>query len=225
MSYIWHFEVVWQYKDAFVHGLITTIELSFLTIVIALIIGTTLGATRVFFPNKHIRNGIAALIELLRAIPKMVLLIWVFYALPMIGGNDFSAFESALISLSLVSSAFVAEIVRSGIEAIPQGQIEAARIMGMSEFQIITSIILPQVFMKNMPSFMNEFTTAIKDSTLAVMIGVNELLHATSDSAVFSYRPIELYTTLGIIFLLILIPLSLLTKKLEFKDIIKARTR
>lgn len=224
MEYIWHFEVVSQYKDAFVRGLVTTVELSLLSIAIALVLGTLLGVARVYSPSQHVRNALAALIEALRALPKIVLMVWVFYALPMLGGIQLPAFETAVFSLAVISSAFIAEIVRAGVEAIPKGQIEAAKSLGMSDFWILRSIVLPQVFIRNAPAFMGEFTTSIKDSTLAVIIGVNELLHATSNAAVLSYRPMELYTVLGILFLLTVLPLSLLSKKLEFKEIIKRRS-
>jgi polar amino acid transport system permease protein len=219
--YSWHFEVIWQYKDAFARGLITTLELTFLIIAIALILGTILGVARVFFPNQHIRKGIAILIEILRALPKIVLIVWVFYALPILSSMQLPAFESAVVALSIVSAAFVAEIIRAGIEAIPKGQIEAAKMLGMHDVEIIRSIILPQVFMRNAPTLMGECTTIIKDSTLVVIIGVNELLHVTSDAAILSYRPMELYTVLGLLFLAIVIPLSWLSKKLEFKEMTK----
>lgn len=150
-------------------------------------------------------------------------MVWIFYAFPTLSGIQLPGFESALAALALISSAFVAEIVRGGIEAIPKGQIEAAEVLGMNRMQIITSIVLPQVFMMNAPAFMGEFTTSIKDSTLAVIIGVNELLHSTSTAATISYRPMELYTALGLLFLLVILPLSLLSKRLEFKEMVKAR--
>lgn len=219
--YNWHFEVVLKYQDAILNGLIVTLELSVLSIFIALIIGTTLGVLRVFSKDKNMRDILSAVIELLRAVPKIVLMVWLFYAFPLISGIHLPAFETALLSLSIVSSAFVAEIVRSGIESIPKGQIEAAKVLGMSNNQILLSIVLPQAFMRTAPAIMGEFTTTIKDSSLAVIIGVNELLHNVSSAATLSYRPMELYTVLGLLFLLIIIPLSLLSKKLEFKELIK----
>ena len=223
MAYAWHFEAVWQYKDAFARGLTVTLELSLLAIAIALVLGTVLGVARVYFPDKRARDALAALIEVLRALPKIVLMVWIFYAFPVLSGIRLPAFESALAALSVVSAAFIAEIVRAGIEAIPKGQIEAAKVLGMSQTQIITSIVLPQVFMINAPAFMGEFTTEIKDSTLAVIIGVNELLYVTNIGATVSYRPMELYTALGVLFVLVILPLSLVSKKLEFGKIVKKK--
>ncbi len=223
MAYTWHFEAIAQYQEAFARGLAVTLELSLLAIAIALVLGTILGVARVFFPNKMVRQAIGALIELLRALPKIVAMVWIFYAFPALSGVRLPAFESALAALAIISAAFVAEIVRGGIEATPKGQIEAAKVLGMSKLQIVTSIVMPQVFMRNAPAFMGEFTTSIKDSTLAVIIGVNELLHATSTAATISYRPMELYTALGLLFLLVILPLSFLSKKLEFKEIIRTK--
>jgi polar amino acid transport system permease protein len=223
MAYNWHFETAWQYKDAFTRGAVITLELSLLSIVIALVIGTLLGVARVFFPNYVVRKMLGLVIELLRALPKIVAMVWIFYAFPSISGIQLPVFESALVALSVISAAFIAEIIRAGIEAIPKGQLEAAKSLGMSKIETIKSIVLPQVFMRNAPAFMGEFSNLIKDSTLAVIIGVNELLHATSDAAILSYRPMELYTVLGLLFLVIITPLSLLSKKLEFKELVKVR--
>jgi polar amino acid transport system permease protein len=220
--YAWHFEVIFQYVDALIQGFLTTAALSLLTIAVALILGTLLGVARCYSSN-HLSAGLAALIEILRAAPKVVMIVWFFYAFPVFTGIHFPPFETALLAMSLISSAFIAEIVRGGIEAIPKGQIEAARLLGMEDIQILKSIVLPQVFMRNAPAFMGEFSTTIKDSALATLIGVNELLHVTNNAAVLSYRPMELYTALGILFLLLIVPISLLSKKLEFKELTKTR--
>ena len=220
MEYLWHFEVVLQYLPTIIRGLAITVELSLISIAIALVLGTLLGVARVYAPNRSIRSALAALIEVLRAIPKIVLMVWIFYALPGLG-VQLPAFETAVVSLGIVSAAFIAEIVRAGIEAIPKGQIDAAKSLGMNDLQIIRSIVLPQVFMRNAPAFMGEFTTSMKDSTLAVIIGVNELMHNVSTAAVLSFRPMELYTALGIMFLLIILPISVLSKRLEFKELTK----
>lgn len=223
MVYAWHFEAVWQYKDAFARGIAVTLELSLLAIAIALALGTALAIAKCFFPDKRVRTIVAGVIEVLRAFPVIVLIVWFFYACPILTGVRLPPFESALLALSLIASSFMAEIIRAGIEAVPKGQLEAARVLGMSELQIIASIVLPQAFRRNAAAIMGECSTIIKDSSLAVIIGVNELLHVTSNAAVNSYRPMELYTVLGLLFLAIILPLSAASKKLEFKEIMRNR--
>jgi polar amino acid transport system permease protein len=219
--YTWHFEVILQYGDALLRGLVTTVGLSLLSMAIALVLGTVIGVARVYSPYVWTRRMLAGLIELLRAMPKIVLLVWLFYAFPVLSGVHLPPFETAIAAISVVSSAFVAEIVRAGIEAVPEGQVEAATTLGMSKLRTIRSIVLPQAFMRNAPALMGEFTVNMKDSAFAMIIGVNELLHTISGAAVLSYRPMELYTALGILFLVIIVPISLLSKRLEFKELTK----
>ena len=222
MAYTWHFEVVWQYKEAIFFGLLTTLLMSIIVIVCSTILRTIIGTLRCTLKNKLVIKLLTYYVDVFRSIPKIVLMVWIFYALPITGIN-IPAFETATIALILVATAFVSEIVRSGIEAIPKGQIESAKILGYTKIQVIRYIILPQVFMRNMPQIINEFATIMKDTTLAVIIGVNELLHNISNAAVLSYRPLELYTILGILFLAIILPITILSKKLEFKERIKKR--
>jgi polar amino acid transport system permease protein len=219
--YTWHPEVIFQYKEALIRGFITTAELSLLSIVIALVLGTFLGVARVYTTNKYIRTALSGLIEILRAMPKIVMLVWLFYAFPVLTGIRLPPFETAVVGLSIISTAFIAEIVRAGIEAIPKGQIESATSLGMSRLHTIRSIVLPQVFMRNAPAIMGEFSATIKDSAIAMIIGVNELLHVTNGVGVSTYRPMELYSALGLMFLLLIIPISILSKKLEFKELTK----
>jgi polar amino acid transport system permease protein len=217
--YVWHFEFILQYSDALIRGFVTTAELSLLSMLIALVLGTLLGVARIYSPSEWIRKTLAGLIEVLRAMPKVVVIVWMFYAFPVLSGINLPAFETAVAAISIVSAAFVAEIVRAGIESIPKGQIEAAQTLGMSKLQIVQSIVLPQAFMRNAPAFMGEFTVNIKDSAFAMIIGVGELMNITSGVALLSYRPLELYSVLGLLFLLLIMPLSMLSKRLEFRNI------
>ena len=221
MPYSWHFEVIGQYAPAFWAGLQTTIALSVSVIFLSIVGGIGLAVLRkqgAFPPLSSFAGG---LIEFLRAIPKLVILIWIYYAFPTLSGIRFSAFETAVIAFSIISAAFVAEIIRAGMESIPSGQIDAAQMLGLSHVQILRHVVLPQSILRSVPSLAGEFSTIVKDTGLAMFIGVNELILTTNTASSVSYRPLELYTALGIIFLLIIFPLSWISKRFEFKNWIK----
>lgn len=220
MPYAWNFAVIGQYSQGFANAFVVTIELSLAVIVIATVAGTLLGVIR--SRNTPLSKLAGVLTEFLRAIPKIVLIVWLYYAFPILTGIQLPAFATAVIALSLISSAFVAEVVRAGIEAVPRGQVEAAQALGMGEKQTMLNIVLPQALMRSVPSLTGEYSTIVKDSSLAVIIGVGELLHATMNAGTISYRPLELYTFLGLLFIAIILPMSLLSKRLEFKNLVKS---
>lgn len=217
MAYAWQFDVVGQFQAAFVSGLAVTLALSAATIVLATVVGIALAVLRLYAPHSGVRWVVGAWVELFRAIPILVLLVWTFYALPLLSGIRLDGFWTAVSCLVLVSSAFVAEIVRAGLQAVPKGQIEAARVLGYSRWQAVRHIVLPQALQRNLPALVGEYAATVKNTTLATIIGVNELLHVVADASSLSYRPVELYTALGLLFLAVLLPLSLLSKRLEKK--------
>ncbi len=224
MGYVFEFGIVLQYHEALLKGLFVTLQLSFWAIVLATLIGTIIALSRSFYPNSPFQKPLGVFVEFFRSIPVLVLMVWLFYAFPIITGIHFPAFETALLSLSLVSSAFIAEVLRAGLEAIPKGQLESAKLLGLSNFQTAVSIALPQAFYRNLPAIMGEYSSLIKLSPLAVILGVNELLHVTNTASILSYRPVEMYTVLGLLFLAIILPLSWLSKKLEFKNVFKTKS-
>ncbi len=220
MTYVWSFGVIAQYQDAFIAGLGTTLLLSAVSLVLATLIGTSLAVSTWLSHAKWVRWTVRAVIEVFRNIPIIVILVWLFYALPLVTGVKLPAFGTAVLGLSLAEGAFIAEILRAGMDAIPKGQLEAARLLGLTPLQTLQHVVLPQAFLRNLPALFGEYAWTIKNSTLAVIIGVNELLHQATTAASLSYRPVELYTFVGIAFLVIILPLSYLSKRLEFHNFI-----
>ena len=111
--------------------------------------------------------------------------------------------------------AFVAETIRGGIEAMPSGYLESARALGMSHWQSMKRIIIPHTLRDTMPSLMNLYITLLKLSSLLSVIAVPELLHSANNIISQTYRPLEIYTSIAVIYLLVIIPLSLLSRRLE----------
>jgi len=214
MGYVWHFEVVWEYRDIFVRGAVVTAELTFWATIIGLVLGLTLGLMR---RSQHtsLRTPAAIYIEAFRSTPVLVQLVWLYYSLPILSGLQMSNMVSVAIGLGLHTAAYVAEIFRAGINSIDKGQWDAARAIGMRYSQVMRRIILPQAVRRMIPPFINEFASLIKLTTLGSILAVNELLHQSMNLIVQTYRPLEVYTALAVTFAILIYPFIYLSQRLE----------
>tara|TARA_Y100000310_G_scaffold28357_1_gene26977 strand:+ start:2003 stop:2674 length:672 start_codon:yes stop_codon:yes gene_type:complete len=222
MAYNWHWNVIWQYREALFKGFLLTIELSILVIIAGTILGLIFALLR---RSDHplIRWPVIILNEILRDLPILVILIWLYYVLP-ITGIIISGFNAAFIGLSLSLAAFVSETFRAGIESIPKGQLESALSLGYSKSQAMFKIVLPQAFKRMLPNLMGLYIHQIKNTALASVIAVDELLHSANVVISTTYRPLELYTAIAFIYLIIIIPLVGISYYIEKKMGIKVKT-
>lgn len=220
--YFFNWNIIFQYKNIFIEGSLVTIELTLLSVIGGTILGIAIGLAR--------RSNIAIVqlaarvyIEIFRALPILVLLIWIFYVVPIVFSWKFSPFVAAWIGLSLNLSAFVAEVVRSGIQAIPQNQYEAGIVLGLRPIQVMFKIVLPQTFRNILPGLMGMYIATLKDSSLASVIAVNELLHRSNILISNTFRPIEIYTSIAVMYLAIILPVTFLSRRLEKRLSVKTR--
>ncbi len=194
-----NFSFLSKYWPMFVRGAGTTLILSFFTVLIGLIIGVFLALLRLgkFKPLSFLS---AAYTEFIRGTPLMVQIFFIFYALPQMGfkipnitglGFDFPRFASGILAMGLNSGAYVGEIVRAGIQAVDKGQTEAARSLGMTGWQTMRRVVLPQAFKSILPALGNEFVTVIKESSIVMTIGITELMFNTSQVYSSSFRYFE----------------------------------
>jgi polar amino acid transport system permease protein len=214
--YEWNWQIISLYKVVFIQGALVTIGLTFFTV----ILGTILGVAFAFL--KKSRNPIFSFIakiyiEIFRAIPIIVLLIWIFYVVPILLDWRISAFVAAVIALSMNLSAFVAETVRAGLESIPHSQSESGLALGMSSRQVMIKIIMPQAIRNMTPNLMGLYINELKNSSLASVIAVNELLHRSNILISETFRPLEIYTTVAVVYLIIILPLAYLSRWFEHK--------
>ena len=202
--YQWQWNLIWLYRGALLRGAWTTIELC----VLVILTGTLLGFLFVLLRKaKHplISFPAIVLIEIFRQVPLLVVLVWLYYVLPSIN-IVVSGFLAAFIGLSLNLAAYAAETIRAGIESVPKGQTESAIALGYSRAMIMRKIILPQAFRRMLPNLMNLYINQIKLSALASVIAVNEILHIGNIIISRTYRPLEVYTAVAIMYLLIIMP-------------------
>lgn len=189
-----------------------------------MLFGTILGLFVAFGKTSKvfiIRKFCCLYVDFFRMMPILIMLIWLYYALPIATGLAFGAFETGIFALSLHLSAYVGELIRSGIESIPKGEIEAAKILGLSRLQIIRRIMLPQIFRKLLSPLTGLYIEEIKNTTIVSVIALNELLHTGQIIISQTYRPLEIYTAIAIMFIVILIPLIVISKKFEYATFIR----
>jgi polar amino acid transport system permease protein len=211
----WNFSIVRNHILPLLFAFLTTIQISIGSIIIGVIIGMLLGVLSVS-TTKVLVWGSRIFIELFLSLPALVLLVWLYYSLPLLF-PDFilSGLFCSMLGLGLSLAAFVAEIVRGGINAVPRGQIEVAYCTGMSQMETIEYILMPQVLRKSWPPLMGQFITTYKFSTLASVIAVPEVLHTANSIIAQTYRPLEIYSAIAILFVVTVIPLNVMLRRVQ----------
>jgi polar amino acid transport system permease protein len=193
-------------------GLLVTFQVTVESIALALVIGLFTGLGRL--SKNHFINGIASLyVEVIRGIPLLVQLFYIYYALGRI--VNLPATISAVIAMAVCYGAYMGEIFRAGIESVPKGQMEAARSLGMTHVQAMVSVILPQAVKTILPPIGNEFVALLKDSSLVSILAVSDLLRRGREFASESFSYFETYTMVALIYLIITLFLSKLISIME----------
>ncbi len=154
-------------------------------------------------------------VEIFRSIPILVMLLWVFYGVPTLTGLQLGVFGASLLAIAVCDSAFEAEIFRAGIQSIERGQREAARALGLHPWQEMRLVVLPQAIRRILPPLANQFIYIVKMSSLASVIGLGELTRKANELNVTVFRPLEIYTFLVIEYLVLILLISALVRRLE----------
>ncbi len=216
----WYY--MWLSLPNLLLGALMTLFLTIVAVFDGIIIGTFLGVARVI--HNKLANMLAGIyVDFIRGTPLLVQIFMIHFGSPPILGALFNhgqpipinPFISALVALSVNSGAYVAEIVRAGIQSIDRGQMEAARSLGMSYRQAMRHIILPQALKRVIPPLGNEFIAMLKDSSLVSVIGMEELVRKAQVIVTRSYRPTETWLEVGLIFLVMTIPFTRIVAHLE----------
>ncbi|MEC9433544.1 MAG: amino acid ABC transporter permease [Pseudomonadota bacterium] len=165
--------------------------------------------------NKWGRRANLLYVEVFRAIPILVLILWVYYGLPVVAGVAINVFWAGVLALALSDSAFEAEIFRAGIQSVPKGQTEAAQALGLTWSQTMRQVILPQALRRILPPLANQFAYMLKMSALVSVIGMQELTRRANELVVTEYRPLEIYTVLVLEYLVLILAVSQSVRWLE----------
>lgn len=201
-------------------GLGTTLSLTLISFAIAIVIGVIFGMMAVS-PSKTFRVISTVFVDVVRGVPLMIVAAFIFWGVPnliesMTGHQSpINDFVAATIALSLNAGAYIAEIVRGGIEAVPPGQMEASRSLGLTYGKTMRKVILPQAVKVMLPNFINQFVISLKDTTIVSAIGLVELFQTGKIIIARNYQSFRMYAILAIIYLIMITLLTRLAKRLE----------
>ncbi len=207
MNYSMDFSFITKYADLYLTGTRNTIMLALLAVLIGVVIGLGLALMR-RSRFKLVKFVAAAYIEFVRGTPLLVQLFIIFYGLPVITGMRFPDFVAGVIALSLNSAAYVAEIIRAGLQSVDRGQMEAARSLGMTHQTAMRYIIIPQAFKNILPALGNEFIVVIKESAIVSVIGIYEIMRSANIVRGITYRPFEPLIVAALIYFVLTFTLS-----------------
>jgi polar amino acid transport system permease protein len=214
MTYHWSFGFLQHYIPLLWRGTLVTLAFTVGTVLLGLIIGLIIGLARLT-RSRLLNIPVVALIEVFRCTPLLVQIVWFYYALPIITGVQLSAIAASVIVLSLYTAAFYAEIFRGGIVSIERGQWDAARALGLRRWHMMRLVILPQAIRRMVPPFMNQSIIQLKNTSLVSTIAVPDLLYQGQLITADTYRPLEVYTTVAVIYFVLLFPATRLVQAYE----------
>lgn len=206
-------KLIVRYHSFFEEGIVNTLIIAAFTVFFGTIFGTLMSSMRMskILPLKWLA---VAYIEFIRGTPLMVQLMFIFYGLPMVGFTlpdiswipNFSRFSAGIIAMSINSCAYVAEIIRSGVQAVDVGQMEAARSVGFSHGQAMRLVVLPQAIKNILPALANELVTMVKESSICSVLGMTELIWGAKTVATTTYKTLSPYVLAALVYFVINYP-------------------
>lgn len=216
MEYSFQFNAVWNNWPFLLEGVWLTLAVTAGALGSSLIMGLLICVARMA-QARWIAYPARLYIEFFRNTPALVQLIWVYYCLPILTGIDLSAAVSCTVALALYGTAYNAEIFRAGIESIERGQIEAARSLGLTKFRTMTEIVLPQAIRRMVPPLVNEGVTLLKFSSLVSVLGVADLTYQAQVLATTTFRPIEIFTAIAVVYFVLCGVLAMMARRVELR--------
>src|SRR6476660_9725502 len=209
--------LVGQYPNGPLGGLALTCILAILGIALAFPLGVALALARVS-RFRLVYWPATALVYVMRGLPLIMLIFWVYFFLRVIVGKPVSGFSTMLATLVIYEAAYLAEIVRAGIESLPRGQMEAARAVGLTYMQAMRKVVLPQAIYNMVPTMLSQFVSTIKETSLGYVISVNELTFSANQvNSMLLTKPFQVFAILAGIYFVLCFCLTQLARHLERK--------
>lgn len=211
------FAPLWEYRSTLLWGLLTTLWMGIAAFILAVPTGIVLalGRLRTGWIGWLLRIPIMALVDVVRFTPLLVQAVWIHFALPAVTGYSTSATTSGLVALTLHVSAYVSEIMRGGIIAVPKGQWEAARALGLRPRPVFRKVILPQVWPLVMPPLANVAVATFKLTAILSILAVDDLMKVANRINTFEFRPLEIFSLVAVVYLLLGLVLSWMAQRVE----------
>ncbi|MDA7984680.1 MAG: amino acid ABC transporter permease [Alphaproteobacteria bacterium] len=214
MGYEWDFAVVFRDFDLLLLGLVNTLKVTGLALLFGVPLGLALSLARLY-GNFAARLFVGLVIEFLRTTPPIAQLFWFFFALPILIGVEIDPFRASVLTFSLQSSAFFAEVFRAGIQSVEAGQWEASRAIGMDRNETLRRVILPQGVKRMIPAFLERAIELMKTTTLVSAISYADLLYQANSVAQSTYRTIEVFSVAAGMYFVVIFACSLGVRRLE----------
>jgi polar amino acid transport system permease protein len=217
--------LVGQYPQGPLGGLAMTLILAGLALLLSFTLAVMVGVARTS-PLRGVSWAAAMYANTIRGLPLLLVIFWAYFAVPLLTGKSVSATTMMLVALVVYESAYLGEIVRAGIEALPRGQVEAARTLGMGYWTTLRKVVLPQALFNMIPSMLNQFVVVVKNTSLAYVIGVDELTNAAYQvNGQLLTRPFEVYALLAITYFIVCFSLSRGVEQVERRIAHSRRSR
>lgn len=204
----WLYFLIGQYPNGPLGGLALTLLLAVSALLLAFPLGVVLAFARLS-PWRLLRWPVTGLVFIVRGTPLLMVVFWAYFFLPSVTGVKTDQFGTMLIALVIFDAAYLSEIVRAGIQGLPQGQMESARSLGLGYFRAMRFVVLPQALVNMLPSLVNQFVSTIKETSLGYIIGLSEVSFVTSQiNTQVMTHPVEIYLVLGLTYFLLCFALS-----------------
>jgi polar amino acid transport system permease protein len=221
--YRWDFSPVFANWPLLAQGLLNTLKVTAVSLSFGLALGLVMALLRLS-PRRSLSLPAGFVIEVFRTTPPLVQLFWFYFALPLLTGVEMTPFGAAVLTFSIQSAAFFAEVFRGGIVSIERGQWEAAKAIGMDRWRTLERIILPQAVKRMIPAFMERAIELMKTTTLVATISYADLLFAANEISQKTFRPLETLTVAALIYFAVIFTFSLLSRRLEHRLAISGET-
>jgi len=220
LQYHLNFNLVWKYFDRLAWGLVLSLELAAVGIAIGIVIGLGL-AVLSNGAGRPVRALVAAYVEFIRNVPLLLLVYLVFYGIPSVGGFAYDATTSFVMTLAVYAGAYLVEVFRAGLDAIPKGLLDAGRAIGLTPAQLVLYVRLPTMIRIVLPSLGNAFISLFKDTSLATVLAVPELTYGANWIYTNTFRIVEVYAVVAPMYLvtgyLLLFGLRLLERRFAIR--------
>jgi polar amino acid transport system permease protein len=211
----WLLFLIGQYPHGPIGGLVMTIALALAGLALAFPCAILVALARTS-ASRPLYLASTALVQVVRGTPLIMVIFWTYFFLPSLTGAPIGGFTTMVGSIVLYESAYMGEVIRAGIEAIPKGQSEAARALGLGKVQTMLLVVLPQALYNMLPSLISQFVSIVKETSLGYTISVNELTFAASQvSALLLTKPVQVYTILALTYFVLCFALTQLARMAE----------
>ena len=214
MNYDFNFTLIWRNFDKIGWGLVLSLELAAVCIAFGILIGLA-GALAHTDGPRWLRRTVTAYVEFIRNVPLILLVYLVFYGIPSAGGFRYGPVESFIMTLSVYAGAYLVEVFRAGLDAVPKGLIDAGKAIGLTPWQRLLHVRLPTMFRVSLPSLSNTFVSLFKDTSVASVIAVPELAYAAQWINFNTFRIVEVYAVVTPIYLVTGYTILFLLRRLE----------